>query len=312
MERNTTQARPESLDDLLEPELVARLSSLDITSRKVLSGKLKGERRSKKKGESVEFADHRPYVRGDDPRFIDWNIFGRLDRLFLKLFMEEEDISVHIVLDRSASMGCGEPEKFFLAQQLAGAIGFVGLLNLHRVTLNAIGGEDDDDPDATGIKTLRNLRGRRRASEMGRWIASLTPEGESRFDDGARRIALTRTGKGVMIVLSDFFMKEGYEQGLRTLVGRGYDLMCVQILSPQEIDPSLGGDLRLRDIEDGDVAEVTISAPLLRRYKANLSSYCDALRTFCARRDISLMSVSSDTSASTIMLEYLRSRGVLR
>ncbi|MHC4975148.1 MAG: DUF58 domain-containing protein [Planctomycetota bacterium] len=311
MERNTTQARPESLDDLLDPELVARLSNLDIVSRKVLSGKLKGERRSKKKGESVEFADHRPYVRGDDPRFIDWNIFGRLDRLFLKLFLEEEDISVHIVVDASASMACGEPEKFFLAQQLAGAIGFIGLLNLHRVTLSALG-DVDNEQTTPNVRTLAALRGRRRAAEMGRWIASLDPSGESQFESSAHKIALSRSGKGVMIVLSDFFMKEGYEQGLRRLVGRGYDLMCIQILSPQELDPTLGGDLRLRDIEDGDTAEVTISAPLLNRYRANLSAYCDELRSFCARRDISMMSVSSETRASTILLEYLRARGVLR
>jgi uncharacterized protein (DUF58 family) len=311
--RNTTQERPSTLDDLLDPELVAQLSRLDLASRKVFSGKLKGDRRSKKKGESVEFADHRPYVRGDDPRFIDWNIFGRLDKLFLKLFLEEEDISLHIVLDCSASMGCGEPEKFLLAQQLTASIAFVGLLNLHRVSITALGDEDaESEETTTNLVTLKNLRGRRRAAEMGRWIGQRRPQGTMRFGEAAHKIALSRSGKGVMVVLSDFFMKEGYEQGLRMLVGRGYDLLCMQILSPQEIDPSIGGDLRLKDVEDGDLAEVTISAPLLNKYKANLLSYCDTLRTFCARRDISMLSFSSDTTASTIMLDYLRARGVLR
>src|SRR5262245_19447970 len=111
MQRTANISRPKGLEDLLTPDLVARLGQLDITSRKVFSGKLKGERRSKRRGESVEFADHRPYVSGDDLRHIDWNIFARLDHLFLKLFLEEEDLSLHIVIDCSASHDCGEPNK---------------------------------------------------------------------------------------------------------------------------------------------------------------------------------------------------------
>lgn len=315
MLRTASPSRPKSLDELLDSKVVARLSQLDLTSKKVFSGKLKGERRSKKRGESVEFADHRPYVIGDDPRFIDWNIYGRLDRLFLKLFLEEEDMSLHIAIDCSESMACGEPEKFLLAQQLAAALGFIGLVNLHRVSMTALGVSPDaqNGEDAGGVRSvLRNLRGRRRAHEMGSWLCGLTPGGGSRFDAAARRIALSRQGKGVMVVLSDFFFKEGYEQALRMLVGRGYDLFCIQILSPQEVEPTLGGDLRLKDVEDADLAEVTISAPLLSRYKANLSAYCDELRLFCARRDITMLTVQSDTPADVIVLDYLRSRGMLR
>jgi uncharacterized protein (DUF58 family) len=315
MLRTTSPSRPESLDELLDSKLVAQLSQLDLASKKIFAGKLKGERRSKKRGDSVEFADHRPYVIGDDPRFIDWNIYGRLDRLFLKLFLEEEDLSLHIVVDCSESMACGEPEKFLLAQQLCAALGYIGLINLNRVTMSAVGlaPEIEDAEPAGGVRSaIRNLRGRRRASEMGAWICNLAPEGGSRFDDAARRIALTRQGKGVMVVLSDFFFKEGYEQGLRMLVGRGYDLFCVQILSPQELEPEIGGDLRLKDVEDADTAEVTISAPLLSRYKANMAAYCDQLRTFCARRDMTFLSVRSDTPADVIVLDYLRSRGMLR
>jgi hypothetical protein len=119
-----------------------------------------------------------------------------------------------------------------------------------------------------------------------------------------------------MLVLSDFFIKEGYEAGLRLLVGRGYDVMCMQVLSPQEVDPTgpegLAGDLRLKDVEDGDLAEVTISAPLLKRYKANLAAYCDQLRDFCARREMNLLTVRSDTPLDTLILDYLRKRGVVR
>lgn len=310
------------MDELLDARLVARLSQLDVTSRKVFSGKMKGERRSKKRGESVEFADHRPYVVGDDLRFIDWNIFGRLDRLFLKLFLEEEDLSLHVVIDCSESMACGEPGKFLFAQKAAAALAYVGLVNLNRVAITAIGdqaapGEGDGEraraADTGGVVgAIRNLRGRRRVHDMGRFVCGLEAWGGSRFDEAAKRIALTRTGKGVMVVLSDFMFKEGYEQGLRYLVGRGYDVVCIQVLSPQEVEPSIAGDLRLRDVEDGDRAEVTISAPLLKRYKANLAAYIDRLRTFCARREITLITVQSDLGVDTLVLDYLRSRGVLR
>ncbi len=307
------------LDDLLGGRLIAQLSRLDVTSRKIFTGKLKGERRTKRKGDSVEFADHRPYVSGDDLRRLDWNLYGRLDRLFLKLFMEEEDLSVHIVVDASESMDCGEPNKFRFAQQAAASLAYIGLHNLHRVTLTAMSarmvenkdGESEDTPG--GILTvMRNLRGTRRARDMGDWLCQITPGGSTSFTESAKRIALTRQGRGVMVIISDFFMKEGYEPGLRLLVGHGYDIIAIQVLSPQEVSPDIAGDLRLKDVEDADMADVTISAPLIKRYKANLTAYCDQLRSFCARREIMHMTVQSDLEPEKLVMDYLRSRGVLR
>jgi uncharacterized protein (DUF58 family) len=323
MLKTQNPTRPRGIDDLLTSELIAKISRLDYTSKKIFSGKLKGERRSKKRGESVEFADHRPYVSGDDLRHIDWNIFGRLDRLFLKLFLEEEDLALHLVLDCSASADCGSPSKFLFQQKLAMALGYIGLVNLNRVTVSAIGGamasseeENGDGFNLATVHALRDLRGRRRTQDLARFLCALRPVGPAPFTEACKRIALTRRGKGVMLVMSDFFIKEGYETGLRLLVGRGYDVMCMQVLSPQEVDPTgpegLAGDLRLKDVEDGDLAEVTISAPLLKRYKANLAAYCDQLREFCARRDMSLLTVRTDTPLDTLILDYLRKRGVLK
>lgn len=311
----TKPSRPESLEDLLTGSLVAKLRSIDLASKKVFAGKMKGERRSKKRGDSVEFADHRPYASGDDLRFIDWNIYGRLDRLFMKLFLEEEDLSLHILMDTSASLDCGEPSKFLFCQQAAAALAYVGLVNMNRVAVTGFG-EQPVEPGSTAkpevMTSLRDLRGARRIHELGAFLCGLEPFGASRFDEAAKRVALSRRGKGVMVVLSDCFFKEGYERGLRYLVGRGYDLVVIQVLSPQEIEPKVGGDLRLRDVEDGDVAEVTISAPLVKRYKQNLSAYCNELRTFCARRDATFLTLPSDTPVETLLLEYLRARGVVR
>lgn len=336
MQRLESPSRPARIDELLSPQLIARLSALDLTSKKILAGKLKGERRSKRRGQSIEFADHRQYVVGDDLRHIDWNIYGRLDRLFLKLFLEEEDLALHIVLDASASSDAGSPSKYVFMQQLALALAYVGLVNLHRVTISVIAGAqvstspDPDDahastPSAPGaapnspaaVQHLRDLRGRRRLHDLARFLLGIVPAGGgvasgSSFTDAATRIALTRRGKGVMLVLSDFFIKEGYDTGLRLLLGRGYDVYAVQVLSPQEIEPDLGGDLRLRDAEDGDVAEVTISAPLLKKYKQNLTAYVNRLRDFCARRDIVHLMLPSSTPVDTAVLDYLRRLGLVR
>ncbi len=316
------------LDELLPPQLVARLSALDITSRKILAGKLKGERRSKRRGDSVEFADHRQYVVGDDLRHIDWNIFGRLDRMFMKLFLEEEDLSLHIVLDASGSHDCGAPSKWVFMQQLCAAIGFVGLANLHRLNVSAIGGlpsqregqgvgspsASSSSPSDTApvLTQLRDLRGRRRLADLGRFLMSIEPGGSAPFGEACKRIAISRRGKGVMVVISDFFIKEGYDTGLRLLVGRGYDVYAVQVMSPQELKPDIGGDLRLKDCEDGDTAEVTISGPLLRRYEANLTAYVNRLRDFCARREIVHQLVPSSTPVDQTVLDYLRRKGLVR
>lgn len=310
MQKLEAPTRPTAIDDLLDPRMAARLSQLDITSRKMLGGKLKGERRSKRRGQSVEFADHRPYVAGDDLRHIDWNIFGRLDRLFLKLFLEEEDLSLHIVVDASASLDCGNPSKFLLAQKLACALGYIGLANLHRVSVSAIGGLDAQDQPQL-LSTIRDLRGRRRLNDLSRFLIQLRPGSGAPFTEACKRIALTRRGKGVMLVVSDFLIKEGYDTGLRLLMGGGYDLYAVQVLSPQELEPDIGGDLRLKDAEDADLAEVTITAPLLKKYKQTLTAYCNRLREFCASREIVLQTVPSSTPVDVLILDYLRRKGML-
>ena len=326
MLRLTTPSRPKSIDELLDAQFVARLSAVDITSKKILAGKLKGERRSKRRGQSVEFADHRPYVVGDDLRHIDWNIMGRLERLFLKMFLEEEDLALNIVLDASGSHDAGEPSKFVFMQRLAIALGYIGLTNMHRVTVSAIGGDlltpagagvpapatasEADGPRV--LSQVRDLRGRRRLADLGRWLCTLEPVGEAPFTEGCKRLALSRRGKGVTVIVSDFLIKEGYETGLRLLLGRGYDVYAIQVLSPQEIEPKLGGDLRLRDCEDGDMAEVTISAPLLKRYKATLTAYCNRLRDFCAARGIVHLTVPSDTKVDALVLDILRRKGLVK
>jgi uncharacterized protein (DUF58 family) len=288
---------------LLDPSFMARLDQLDIMSRKMLLGKMKGERRSKRRGQSVEFADYRNYSIGDDLRFIDWNIYARLDKLFLKLFLEEEDLSLYILLDVSKSADYGTPNKQLYMKQVAAALGYIGLVNYNRVHISAMA---DGVVAETGA-----MRGRRRVAQMIDFVSNLQPTGASHFAEACRRFALTHRQKGVCVVLSDFFVKEGFESGLRFVAGGKYDLFCVQVLSPQEIDPDLQGDLKLRDMEDDDMAEVSITAPLIARYKKTLNAYCLSLKDYLTRRGGTYLFSSTAVPFDTLVLNYLRERRLL-
>ena len=287
---------------------MARLDQLDVVSRKIFAGKLQGERRSKKRGQSVEFADFRNYVPGDDLRYIDWNVYARLDMLFLKMFLEEEDLSFIIAIDTSLSMDYGDPDKLAFCQKLAMALGYIGLVNYNRVTLCSF---------SDGLQDrLPSLRGRRKTQQMGQWILGLEPAGATDFESSMKTVALNRQGRGVMVILSDFLFKTGYEKGLRYLQGGGFDTFVMQVLSPQETDPAatnaLSGDLKLRDVEDGNVAEVSLSAALFKRYKENLNAYCAQLREHCIRRSMVHTVLRTDMSMDVLVLDYLRKRGLLK
>src|SRR5665213_483836 len=299
----TLAPAPSKSDQLLNPAFMARLDQLDVMSRKLLAGKMKGERRSKRRGQSVEFADYRNYVVGDDLRFIDWNIYARLDRLFLKLFLEEEDLSLYVLVDVSKSCDFGNPAKAYYMKQVAAALGYIGLVHYNRVPIS---------PMADGIVAQTGaLRGRRRVSQMIDFVDKLKPAGPSHLADACKKFALQHRQKGVCVVLSDFFDKGGYENGLRYVAGGKYDLFGVQCLAPQEIEPDLQGDLKLRDVEDDDLAEVSITQPLLKQYKANLNAYCLSLKDYLTRRGGTYLFTSTAVPFDTLVLNYLRERGLL-
>ena len=292
------------LTELLDPEFMARLDSLDVLSRKILQGKLQGERRSKRRGQSVEFADHRPYVAGDDLRLVDWNIYGRLEQLFLKLFLEEQDLTVHIVADASASMSLGEPSKDVFIKKLTAALGYLSLVNNNRVTITFF---------ADGVKSqLANMRGRIYLQQMAEALLSTESDGPSHFESACRQLAAGRIGSGVMIVLSDFLFKQGYDSGLRRLINDRYDLYVIQVLSAQELSPDLTGDLKLIDIEDADAAEITMSSALVKYYRRNVTAYCNELKDFCRRRGVVYVLANSADSVESLVLDYLRRIRLLR
>ena len=290
--------------ELLDPEFMNKLDQLSLVSRKIFAGKMRGERISKRKGESAEFADYRNYVVGDDLRFLDWNIYARLERLFIKLFLEEEDLHVNVLIDVSKSMDWGDPNKGLYTRRVAAAIAYIGLVNFDRVSLYAY---------SNGLQyELPGVRGRRLMFKVIDFLTRIEYDGPSNLAATGRQFAIRHPQQGIVIVLSDFFEKGGYEDGLRFLLGRNYDLYTVQVLSPEEITPPLVGDLRLTDVEDDDFAEVTVSRALINRYKRNLQAYCGGLREYCTRRGISYLFTSTEVAFDQVILSYFRRRGLLK
>src|SRR5712692_4492942 len=230
-----TQAAP-----LLDPDFLARLEQLELVSRKIFLGRMKGERRSKRKGQSVEFADYRNYVIGDDLRHLDWNLYARLDKLFLRLFMEEEDLHFYVLIDNSLSMDFGNPTKLHYAKQVAAALSFIGLVNMDRVVIEVF--------NDRLTQSLPAVRGKRSLWRVLDFLEKLAPAGPSDMKQALRTFSLKSSGKGIVIVLSDFMDKGGYEDALRYLVARQMDIYAIQILSQEEIDPEILGDLKLVDI----------------------------------------------------------------
>ena len=289
---------------LLSSEFLRKLESLELVSRKVRAGRMKGDRLSKRKGRGSEFADFRPYTVGDDLRLLDWNLFGRLEKLFIRMYLEEEDLGVHLLIDNSASMDFGTPSKLYYAKQVAAALGFVGLINLDRVSVETVGGE------TAGRSPV--FRGRPSFARLLGTIEKIQASGSGDFNKSLRNFSLRATGRGVVIILSDFMDKAGYDEGLRFLSARSLDVYAIQILAEEEINPPFTGDLKFTDIEDGDEAEVTISAPLLERYQKTLTAFRNQLSAFCTRRAMNYLTTSNQVPFEKLVLGYLRSRGLLQ
>jgi uncharacterized protein (DUF58 family) len=292
-----------SENDLLAPEFLRKLDLLSIAAKRAFAGHMKGLKRSPKRGVSVEFADFRDYTPGDDPRYIDWNVYARLEKLFLKLFVEEEDLQVALLIDSSKSMSFGEPSKLGYARKAAAALGYVGLAAGDRVCLARFSDE------------LRLLSpafvGKQSAVRLFADLTRLTGEGGTKFGAPFRRYVASARRRGVAFLLSDFLSSD-WELGVKALIYGGFQIACVHILSPQEISPELVGDLRLLDSETGEAQEVSVSASLMGRYRRALESFRSSVRETCFRYGADYFFCSTADPFEDLVLEYMRAAGVVR
>ena len=304
MSSSLASLKTDSDEPLLSPSLLAQLERMELVSRKIFRGRMKGERRSKRKGQSVEFADFRNYVPGDDLRFIDWNTYARLDKLFLKLFLEEEDLHFYTLIDVSPSMNFGTPTKALYARQLAAALGYIGLCRADRVKVEAL--------DGARTNTAPVLRGRTSLYRLIDYVQNLENNSTATLSEAVKAFCLRNTGRGILVLITDLMDKTGYQEALKYLVARDLDIYLIHVLSQEEIDPDVKGDLKLVDCEDRDIAEISVSRRLIDRYKQTLATFIEQARDFCAKRGIVYTMTSTERSVERLVSRYLRQRGLVR
>jgi uncharacterized protein (DUF58 family) len=295
---------PTTTPDLLPPDLLAKLERLELVTRKIFRGRMKGERRSKRKGQSVEFADFRNYVPGDDLRQLDWNLYARLEKLIIKLFLEEEDLHFYALIDASMSMDFGEPTKLRYAKQLAASLGFIGLVRGDRVRIETLAQPAARNaPVYRGRSSVHRLVSQLDAIEAGETASLAT---------GVKNFCLRNPGKGIVLLISDLMDKQGYESALRYFVSHEMDAYVIHVLSQEELEPDVKGDLKLVDVEDADEAEITVSAPLLARYQTTLAAFTRGAQEFCTRRGMHYMLANNKVPISDVVGHHLRRRGLVR
>lgn len=285
-------------DTLFDAEFMKKLETLRFLARRVFRGQTHGERNTWRRGMSLEFSDYRRYHAGDDFRYVDWNVYSRLDQLFLKVFTAEEDLTLHILLDTSQSMQMGSPTKIEYAKKVAAALGYIGLSNLDRV--GAISFADE-------LGTPKPpQRGRQQIFPLLRYLETLPCEGGTALNRTLQNYATQSRKSGLALVISDLFDPGGYERGLDALAYNRFDVLLIQLVDESEIQPELDGAVRLQDIETAQQRRLTINRRLLHLYQQKVTEYFTAIETFCTKRNIEYLRASTAVPFEDLVLQYLR------
>lgn len=289
------------MTSLLDPEFLRRLGRLRLAVRRRFAGSSAGSRRSLRRGSSAEFAEHRPYYPGDDVRRIDWNAYARLEELVLRLYVAEEDLHVHLLLDRSASLGVGTPRKFDVAKQAAAAIGYVALSGSERVSVLPF-----SDTLAT---PLPSMRGRKRIGTLLHHLDALEVGGETSFDASITRFLSRSPRPGVVVVISDFLDPQGFAAPLDKLLAHKHEPVLLQVLDPEEVNPTVGHDVELVDSETGERVEVSIDAAAVAAYRRRLQAFFEELTQYAKKRGLFYGRIDQSVNLDDVILSYLRSGG---
>lgn len=291
---------------LLSPSFLATLDQLVLVTRRARVGTYKGERRSPRRGGSVEFADYREYAPGDDFRQIDWNAYARMEKLFLRLFVEEEDATVHVLLDASESMRWGaETSKWQYAQKLAAALGYIALIGMDRLSAAAI------SASARELLLMRPLRGKAYALQFFDWLTALECGGSASPQAALTRYAANVRRAGPLLLISDL-MDDGWQSAIQRLSEQRYEITLLHVLAPDELEPALEGDLKLLDSENNSTIEITADYDLLERYRARVGEWQADWSRFSGARGINYLPITTAQSFEELVLNYLRKRQVLK
>jgi uncharacterized protein (DUF58 family) len=295
---------PSAVDPTVFDEAFLRqLERLLLVTRGAVHGGIKGQRRSVKWGQSVEFKDYRDYALGDDLRALDWNIYARLDRLFVKLFVEEEDVTVHVLLDGSASMEGGAPDKLLFAKRAAAALAYVGLASYDRVQLAVL---------QKGIaRRFPAIRGSGRIFQVLADLSSVKPAaGPTDLAAAVRHYAAQITQRGPLLLISDLF-DPNVERAISELAGTRCEVAVLHTLSSDELDPPFEGDLRLVDRETGETVDITADLFTLDDYRARLAAWQARLEEFCTKRRVAYVLTPTTLPLADLVFAELRRRRVV-
>lgn len=294
------------MTQLFDETTLRRLEQLALVADQVRVGVMKGDRRSQKRGTSIEFADYRDYTKGDDLRRLDWNVYARLERPFIKLLEEEEDLAVHLLVDGSASMNwpdAPEHNKLAYAGRLAAALGYVALSAGDLLRVAAVGRNE---------RAWGPFRGRASSPRLFAFLESVSAEGITDLDQSLRSYALRGGRPGLLLLISDLLSPAGYQAGLNALLARGYEVAVLHVLSPDELEPAAAGDVKLIDVETGDSAEISLDAATVARYQADLDAWRAAIAAWCRGRQVHYVPLSTAMPWDRLVLRILREQRIVR
>jgi uncharacterized protein (DUF58 family) len=291
-------------DDLFDDDFQRKLDYLALVSRKVFTGRMRAERRTKKSGSGIEFADHRDYQPGDDFRYLDWNVYRRFGRLLVRLFEEEEDLSIYFIVDASASMAFGDGAKLKQAKRIAAALAYVGLANLDRVCIVSTTDKVLD--------RMQETRGKARIFKVFRFLRELQPEGQTDLRQALKTFVAQHKKRGLVVLISDLYDPAGFEQGINVLRYNKYDPYVVHITDKREQKPDLFGDVLLYDCETGDEREVTVTRAVLERFAEVHKQYQVEIERFCSSRQVPYITADVSIAFDELVLRVFRRGGFLK
>jgi uncharacterized protein (DUF58 family) len=315
----------EADDDLFDDQFQRKLDYLALVSRRVFAGRLRAERRTKKSGSGVEFADHREYQPGDDFRYLDWNVYQRFDRLLVRLFEEEEDLAIYFVLDASASMGFSDGQadglthdqprasrrrgalqgkKLRYAKRVCAALAYVGLANLDRVTLVTTSDRV--------LERMPETRGKARIFRAFRFLREVKADGRTDLEDALKTFVAQHKRKGLVVLVSDLYDPRGFERGINVLRYNKFDPFVVHVVDPADAHPKLHGDVLVYDCETGDEREVTVTGKLLERFAEGYGRYLAQIDGYCATHQVPYVAANVDVPFDEMILRVFRRGGFLR
>lgn len=296
---------------MLTPQFLKQLEPFQIRASRSFRGKFRGERRSPNRGVGMEFADYRVYEPGDDLRHVDWNIYARLGKLFIKLFHVDEGLPLALLIDNSRSMAFGSPTKLTCAKQIAAALGYIAVGHADSVAVYTCA-----ERLAAALPPVSSPS---QFSRLTKGLTTITANGQTQLTECLRQLPRYQRHPCAVVILSDFLDPNGYEQGFKLLIGRGFSLTAIHLMSPEEMNPQVslenahtGGNWLVEDAETGETRALTLNPEILSQYQSQQQTFCETLQRFCTNQGVGYAQLKSDMPIEPFILKELHSTGLIQ